>query len=446
MSTQGRWSRFGAVIAVGLLGGLLFVPAVIAHAQEGGERTAEDVEMGDENWFFRFRNVPRELPGDLQEGPAGPALGTARGETNLYDHWPPGNTGETLHVGVIAGQPEARMFLAMPTLDLLTQDDGFGDVIVTGGEITLTDAGVEHGSRAVQTADIIACPATEAVFGGRGGDWADMPGFDCATHVPVEPVEGSDPAQFTIDLDPLAGAFADNPDAQVVALVERLVLDAGEEEPRAAEPQSWHLAVHSNLTCFDDGGGDTPGEDDLEVDGQACVEGRPVTADLTYRVETLDVDFDLGGEDLGELDDVGDFEDAGDLDDAAFEEGFDDGFAGDVPAEDVALDDGFSDGLDEGGEAFADDAAAGEELADDGDMAEAAPGGAAVQPQAAGPDTEERGMRTPRSFFLLPLLGLGLAGMLGYSLTRPPELPAAREGAVSALMRRRRLEDGSPPA
>lgn len=438
MRTQGRWPRLGAVTTAALLAALVFAPAVVAYAQEGEERTAQDVEMGDENWFFRYRNVPREAPGDLQGGPAGPALGTARGETNVYNRWPPGNTGETLHVGVMGGQPEARMFLAMPTMDLLTEEDGFGDVIITGGEITLTDAGAEHGSRAVQTADIIACPATEAVFGGRGGDWADMPGFDCATHAPVEPVKGSDPLQFTIDLEPLAGAFADNPDAQVVALVERLVLDAGEEDPRVAEPQSWHLAVHSNLTCFNDAGG---GGDDVDVDGQVCVDGQPITADLTYRVETLDIDFDFGDEGFD------DFADAGALDDAVLDEGFDDDFAGDMPADDVpadavAFDD---DGFDEGGEGFADDPVDGDDLPEGEELADAAPETTSEQPQAAAPVTDERGVRTPRSVFLLPLLGLGLAGMLGYSLTRPPELPVAREGAVSALMRRRKLEDGSTP-
>lgn len=437
MGTQGRWPRFAAAITAGLLVGMLLAPAAVS-AQDGEERSAQDVEMGEENWFYRFRNLPREAPGDLQGGPAGPALGTARGETDLYARVPPGgSTGETLHVGVVAGQPEARTFLALPTMELLTEDDGFGEVLITGGEITLTDAGTEHGSRGLATADIIACAGTEAVFGGRGGDWADMPGFDCATHAPVEPVEGSDPLQFTIDLEPLAPAFADNPDAQVVALVEGLVREAGAEDPRAAEPQSWHLAVHSNLTCFE--GDRAPGEDDLEVDGQNCVDGRPITADLTYRVDTLDVDFDFGDEDLG------DFEDAGDFGDAAFEEGFDDDFAGDMPVDEGAFEEGFDEGFGEEGAAFSDDAVAGEEVADGGDLAEPAPEGAA-QPQAAGPAAEERGVRTPRSLFLLPLLGVGLAGMLGYSLTRPPELPAAREGAVSALMRRRRLKDGSPPA
>lgn len=434
MRARGRRPRFGAAMTAGLLAGALLAPAVVAHAQEGEERAAQDVEMGDENWFYRFRNVPREAPGELQDGPAGPGLATVRGESNAYDRVPPsGSTGETLHVGVYAGQPEARMFLALPTLDLLTEDDEFGDVVITGGELTLTDAGAEHGSRAPQTADIIACPATEAVFGGRGSDWADMPGFDCATHAPVEPVEGSDPLQFTIDLDPLAPAFESNPDAQVVALVERLVLDAGEEDPRAAEPQSWHLAVHSKLTCFTDERG-APGEDDLEVDGQTCVDGQPPTADLTYRVETLDVDFDFGEEGFEDVEDAGNFD-----------EDFDDGFSGDMPADDVAFDEDFGEeGFAEGDDAFGDDV--GEDLTGGDELAEAAPGDdTAAEPQTAGPDTAARAVRTPRALFLLPLLGLGLAGMLGYSLTRPPELPVAREGAVSALMNRRRLKGGGPP-
>lgn len=437
MKTQTRWAGLRAMFASGLLIAALVVPALAAYAQDSQQHRAADVEMGDENWFYRLRNVPREGPGDLQGGPAGPALGTARGETNLYDRVPPGgSTGETLHVGVVAGQPEARMFLALPTLDLLGEDEEFGDVIITGGEITLTDAGTEHGSRALQTAEMIACPTTEAVFGGRGSDWADMPGFDCATHVPLKPVEGSDPAQFTIDLDPLAPAFEKNPQAQVVAIVEALVLEAGPDDPRAAAPESWHLAVHSKLTCFEDGG--APGEDDVDVDGQNCVEGRPITADLTYRVQTLDVDFDFGDEEVGEFDDAG-FDDA----DA---ETFDDGELGDESVEGFEEgfgDEGFSEeGVDDGD--FADEpeiaaeSSGGDELDDRGASADDAP-------QAAGPATEETGVGTPRSLFLLPLLGLGLASMLGYSLSQDPELPAVREGAVSTLMKRRRHQAGGPP-
>jgi hypothetical protein len=40
-------------------------------------------------------------------------------------------------------------------------------------------------------------------------------------------------------------------------------------------------------------------------------------------------------------------------------------------------------------------------------------------------------------YILLPLLGLGLATTLGYSLSQDPELPVEREGAVSKLMQRR---------
>jgi hypothetical protein len=143
--TRTAWNRLATLVAAAALAAPLAVgvPVQPAAAQEEGDTgSAQGVEMEGEGWFFRYRNPTRPLPTSEADptGMVGPVEGTARGETNLYAQQPFG-TGETLHVGVNAGQPEARLFLGLPTVGLTDE----GEAVITGGEITLQDAGEQFG-------------------------------------------------------------------------------------------------------------------------------------------------------------------------------------------------------------------------------------------------------------------------------------------------------------
>jgi hypothetical protein len=399
---MGLWTRRLLVgMIVGLLAGASLVP--MAYAQQ--EQSKDGVENTDEAWFFRHRQplAGAPIPDDPNDGPVGDAgaigKATLRDQTNVYAQGDP----EAVHVGVNAGQPEARTFVHF---DMFSLADSPLPPRITGGTLTLTNApGPERGNRNVDGAEMIACVATDLVVGAMGGDWDDMYEYDCGFSAPLEREEGSDPAVWTVDLQPLAGFWAEN-EYQGIAIVE-----AGEGEEAETGPQdTWHVAFWGMFN-----------EDP---------EAQPITADLTFVAEELDLPDITGGgfDDAGGFDDGGgsfDSGDAGSFDGGGFDEG------------------GFDDSGADFGDAGAPEVADGEfgEESEEADAPEVAMG--EDSPQAAGPMEEQSAGGMP-AVFLLPFLAVGLAGLLGYSLTQEPDLPEAREGAVSRLMRNRRAGGAGP--
>lgn len=376
-----------AVGVAGLLLSLSMVPALLAYAQSAeGPQTAEGVLMGDEAWFYRHRQ-PLE-PAPSPEDPTGneiPAIIRAetRNRTNFYNAARP----ETLHVGVHVGEPEAVTFVGLPLIEL----GGGLPPVVTGGEIILTDAGSDHGSLYNET-ELVACLATEFWVSGMGGDWGDLPPYDCATRSNAVLVEGSDPAQWQIDLAPFTSVWADPAQNFGVAVVP----DPDSEE--SPPEQTWRVAFHGQRYEPEEG-----------------AEHHPIVANLTYVEQQLP---DFSFEDPA-IPDQSDFGSA----DTGSASGFDGGGSSNGPGG------GFDAGT-------VPDSTAGEDVPDDvGEPVF----DEADDPQAAAPlDEEPTGIRTNPMVYLLPFLGLGLAGLLGYSLSHEPQLPSQREGAVSRLMRRRR--------
>jgi len=374
-----------ALLACVVLTGLMIVgPLMIATAQT--PQTAEDVLMQDEAWFFRTRDPFHPVP-ETQD-PAG-VSGIPRTEVrNRLNPYQP----ETLHVGVVGGEPEAVTFLAFPLVTLT--DDGMPPV-VTGGKITLVDGGSGLGSKRADAAEMVACLATELVVAAQGGDWEDLPSYDCSIKATVQLVEGSAPMTWTIDLAPFTTAWGDPNNNYGVAML---------PDPDSATPppdQSWHVAFQAKDWQPPEGGAPSPNPPPAKA---------PITADLRFvPVETPD----FGG-DAGASGDSG----AGVSSGSGFSSGG-----------------GFSGGFDSG-ETTTDDSAEAPAVGDFGDGAAPADSGDVVAPPVT--RQEQRGVRTNPAVYLLPFLGLGLAGMLGYSLSHDPELPTEREGAVSKLMARRR--------
>ncbi|MFP5370609.1 MAG: hypothetical protein ACLGI3_07655, partial [Actinomycetes bacterium] len=296
--------------------------------------------------------------------------------------------------GIVGGEPEATTFLALPLLEL---GEGLPPV-VTGGTVTLVDGGSSQGSKNAEGSEMIACLATGIVVAAQGGDWEDMPPYDCATRATLQLQEGSEPLTWTVDLAPFTAAWAD-PNANFgIAIV---------PDPDSAAPppeQSWHVAFQAKDWA--------PPEPSPRDELSPPPAKAPITADLRYVPQELP---DFGGVDSG----TG----TGTIDSS------DSGFGGDT---------GFSGGTDFGS-GFSGDAGSVDSVPPP-TIDEPAPDTAVDENIAAPPvsDGEARGVRTNPAVYLLPFLGLGLAGMLGYSLSHDPELPSERDGAVSKLMARRR--------
>jgi hypothetical protein len=378
-----RAAFLACVISTGLL---IVSPLMLATAAT--PQVAEDVLMFDEAWFFRYRQPAEgapEVPDPSGNEVPAIAKATVRDRTNPYQP-------ETLHVGIVGGEPEAVTFVNFPLYEL-TPDNA--PPVVTGGKITLVDGGSSLGSKRADAAEMVACLAVELAPAAQGGDWKDVPKYDCATKATLQLVEGSEPMTWTIDLAPFTAAWADPSQNFGVAIV---------PDPDSATPppdQSWHVSFQAK--------GWQPPEPSPRDQTSPPPAKAPITADLRFvPVETPDFggDVDSSGSGGG-VSGGSDFSSG-----SGFSGGFD---SADTPDEDTAEAPAVGD--------FGDDAAP----ADSGDV---------VAPPVT--RQEQRGVRTNPAVYLLPFLGLGLAGMLGYSLSHDPELPTEREGAVSKLMARRR--------
>jgi hypothetical protein len=414
------------LIAVGLVGGLLAamtaVPLVVAHAAE----QASDVEFLDEGWWLRYReplaDVPPSggvdaIPPDSTEIPRA----TLRDQTNPY-------RGEYTRVSALREGEEATEAIAAFGLDPFGIADGLPATIL-GGTVTFVAAPPEsapqagdgaNGQRNEEGAAMIACLQTEFQGPDFAGNYEERPPHDCDVRSPLEPIEAiADRPAWQLDLAPFVDAWADMDFFSFVLVPDP---DAG------SEGQFFHVAFPNKMNA------------------QVGEEGfpPPPLADLTYEAEEFDDAF-------GDFGDAETFDDdfAGGDDVGTFDSG---GVSGGSGGFTPSADDGFSNGgggfdasapaIADGGADFEADAP---ETADD-ELLFDDEGDDEVAVQAPVPTgTDESGTGGFNfGYILLPLLGLGLATTLGYSLSQDPELPVQREGAVSKLMQRR-LERPSLP-
>jgi hypothetical protein len=404
------------------------------------ETSAEGVEFAFEAWWLRYREplepvppasgINENLPDDVTEIPRA----EARNRTNPYE-------GEFTRVSTFPGD-EGDEAQAGFEFDLFGLSGGAFPAQITGGTVTFAAAPPESapqagdgakGQRNEAAAAMVGCVAAEIFPPDFAGNWEDRPSIDEETCTPLELLEESawvqDRPTWTLDLDPFAAAWAEENFGFIVR----------PDPDREGNGQVFHVAFKTTLNQIE------------------RLEDFPVpTADLTFEVEELDIP-DLSFEDPGELEsfdsgtqasgDAGDFsgggfDDGGSSGGGGFDSGGSAGFdsggsggsggfdsgSGDAP---LAADDGAV-------EADDPEAADGEELDDEPvDVVDEA------TPLAADPE-EEGGMNL--AFLLVPLLGLGMAGTLGYSLSKDPELALEREGAVSKLMARKQAEGASAVA
>lgn len=424
-------------VVVGLFGGMLAAVLAFPVAAHAQTETETDLEMGEEAWFFRYRQPAADAPDRTPvDDPTGSGLDTAPGIAKATIRDATGNIypGQFSRVGVVNGEQEALAYLSFPLIEL---GDG-QPVVVKGGTVTLVAApqspeeapeddpdadpdqqpannAAASQQRNIDGADMVACAVKESFFTDVGGNWADRPEIDTALCSPLESVEVNEGerATWTVDLAPFAELWAEPLDNHGIAIVPNPDTEASPPE------QNWHVAFPMRINNATD---------------------PAPTVELQYEIQSFDDpgDVEEDFEDDFQDDFQDDFESApqdGGFDDAPQDGGFDGGF--DVAADD-GFDDGGSDDFDSADTGFDD---AFEEPATEPQAAEDEPVETEEEPQQARVQPigdQETGIRTNPAVFLLPPLGLGLASALGYSLTREPELVAERKGAVSRLMERQR--------
>lgn len=452
-------------LTLGMLAAL--APLAVAEAPAVDEHVVEGETILDEAWYFRLREPASVSPEDPGDDPTGGWIGVAEAEARGMTNPFPRNT---LHVGVVAGQPLARTYLGLSQFAFV---DGQPAEIL-GGTLRLVD-NEEHSVNA-ETADMVACSVDDLIVPDQAGVWDSQPPFDCDIRSEVTLVEGSDPLTWEIDLAPFAEAFAEGSSPGIAVVEAAAVEDPDPTFMVPPDPEAtWHVSFDTSARTADELEAEA-GEFVAEVEAAMTLLTDPGTvpsliADpeptvlLTFLVLQLPPDpnalyADMNSRQLDEdrelrpatvdmrlaaaADDFNDFDDT--VDDLAF----DDPTAG---ADDSAapFDAGTSDPepfeasapSQESGPSFsvpgeADDApepaVSAVEGAPEADHAEEAATRPTDEPSDEAALAAPADVTTHPAVLLLPLLGLGLAATLGYSLTREPTLePPDRSGALSRL-------------
>ena len=389
--------------------GLLVVVWAVLPMALASAASKNDVQNGDESWYLQNQEPLAGSPvGDPTcELPTG-----CNASGNLTRKPAPHPEG-TLVVAANGGEDDAQLFFNFGGLPL--------NAVVTGGTVTMPVATDEEAAAfRPDAANLVACLVTGFIPGGaEGGSWQDRPEFDDSTCVPVEQDDTAETLTYTFSLDRFGKAWGTG--AQPMNGV--TVLKDPEISPPAPD-ETWRVVFNTSRRA----------SQDPET-------YPPITSDLQYTVKASGL-AGLGGG----LDESGGLDDSGTTSSGSAG-GFDSGSS--------------SAGTFDSGSTSAGTFDSGAAPADTGSIqapqsAEAPPvsepqaaeGG--EQPLAAAPQQAVPAAATGMSpaVWLLPLLAVAMAGALAWSLMQPVELVGEREGAVSKLMRNRRLagSDSSTPA
>lgn len=188
-----RWlfaSMAGVVLVSVVLG-----PVSVAHAD-----TAWTARTLHEAWYLRYKEPLAEAPGgDLScDTPLGCNLaGSATRPAPLVPY--PDNT---LHVASSTGEPDAQTYLSF---DLSRAPRG---ATVSGGTMTFVAAPADSGTLNEASANMVACLVTESFVSVKSGSWGDRPHFDPNVCAPLVRVPGAHPAMWKLHLAPFGARWS----------------------------------------------------------------------------------------------------------------------------------------------------------------------------------------------------------------------------------------------
>ena len=388
--------------AVATMALLVVVWAVLPMALASAA-SKSDVGNGDESWYQQFKEPLAALPpGDPTcESPAGCNLAG-----NLTRDKVPQHPEGVLVVAANGGEPDAQTFFNFGELPL--------GAVVTGGTVTLPVA-TDEDARAVrpEAAKMIACMVTGFIPGGAdGGSWQDRPAFDDGSCVPVEIDDTAETLTYTFSLDRFGKVWGTG-----TKPMQGVTLMVDPEVSAPSPNETWRAVFNSSRRAAQD-----------------PETYPPITSDVSYKVLKTGLG---GGTDLPT--DTGGFPAAEDTSSTGTTTSSGDFGTSSAPAG----------GTFDSGTAPADTGSiSAPQSAEAPPVSE--PQAAEEQPLAAAPQQPVPAAATGMSpaVWLLPLLAVAMAGALAWSLMQPVELVGEREGAVSKLMRNRRLagSDTSTPA
>jgi hypothetical protein len=129
----------------------------------------------------------------------------------------------TLHVGVLAGQEEARTYVALAVP---------ADATLVGGSLRLPVGPSEDGTTQPEGAQLRACLVTGTVKDKVSGDVAKPPTADCSVASPAVATQGPGGTVFTVDLAPFVVQWTGERTGALVLLPT--------EAP--AQTDVWHVA------------------------------------------------------------------------------------------------------------------------------------------------------------------------------------------------------------
>jgi hypothetical protein len=179
-----RWlvASLVGVVLVGLVVGL---PSV-AHAE-----TMQIARTLHEAWYLRYKEPLAKIPGKDPSCDTPLGCNLAGNATRPVPLPYPDNT---LHVASNAGEPDAQTYLSF---DLSRAPQG---AAVTGGTMTLVAAPADSGTLNEARADMVACLVTESFVSVKSGPWVNRPNFDLHTCSPLIRVPGTRPAKWRVHL------------------------------------------------------------------------------------------------------------------------------------------------------------------------------------------------------------------------------------------------------
>lgn len=413
--------RTAASAVAALLILLLVLPMTAAFAA-----TATKVPNGEEAWFLAKKEPLAEPEGgdptcDLPVGC------NASGQAQRPNNHPEG----TLVVAANAGDPDAQTFFNFDFFDTKFLPSG---AIVTGGTVTMPVAqDPDARNFRPQAAKMVACMLKEDFIPGGtdAGSFKDRPDVNDKICVDVKKTK-DDPLTYSFDLERFGKAWSGGA-AQTGVTV---MVDPEVKAPNPEE--TWRVVFNSRRRS------EKPPEDTKDQ-----FKFPKITSTLQYRVEKLPTvniptvpvgggDFSSGGSGGGGFPPP----ESGSSGSPSFSTGstgstgggsFDTGAttggtSGDFGAPAAApADSGVIDAPQEAAPPPVDAPVA---------AADAAP---AEQPVLAQPAAAKKPGFSP-AVWVLPLLAVAMAGAMAWSLMSPAQLAADREGAVSKLMRTRRLQ------
>lgn len=425
--------RTGAGAIGALLIAMLVLPMAVAFAE-----TAKNVTNSEEASFLAKREPLASAPGgdptcDLPVGC------NASGQAQRPNPDPEG----VLVVAANAGDPDAQSYFNFDLASL-----GFG-AVVTDGVVTLPVARDRDARNfRPEAATMVACRVTGFIPGGTdAGSFESRPEFDDKSCVEVKKSK-DDPLIFTFDLERFGKVWSADPLSQMGVTI---MVDPAVKPPPPAPDETWRVVFNTKRRA------DQKTAEDEQKPEAERQEFPAITSTLEYRIEEPDT-FEIPP--IGNID--GGSESGG-------------GGGGNIPTGNPfptspgtsgspSISSGSTGGgfVDPGPATTGSVGAPAAAPAGSGTIAAPQSGGAppvdtpvaageaapvAEQPAAAPAAQPISAPGTSKAVFILPLLAVAMAGLMAWSLMAPAELVPDRQGAVSRLMRTRRLQaDASTPS